>query len=174
MTPPSQPTPVSRVVSPAPGDADGTLRTGAPPMAVQLPGTTFELTDVWTTSSWPPDPTRDADVDDTELQIAPPANGTLFRVIDFPPDAEWRGDAAAQGAVAAVGSGGPEDDGLMWHQTDTIDYIAILSGEITFVSHDGEATIAAGETMVVRGVRHAWSNRAADRCRMACVSLATN
>jgi mannose-6-phosphate isomerase-like protein (cupin superfamily) len=45
------------------------------------------------------------------------------------------------------------------HVTDTIDYIAVIRGEITLVLEDGEQELRAGDVVVDRGVPHAWENR---------------
>jgi len=45
-----------------------------------------------------------------------------------------------------------------WHATDTIDYVTVLEGEITFMTETGEVTLGAGEFLVDRGINHAWRN----------------
>ena len=45
------------------------------------------------------------------------------------------------------------------HVTDTIDYVAVISGEITLVLEAGEQVLRAGDVVVDRGVAHAWENR---------------
>jgi quercetin dioxygenase-like cupin family protein len=45
------------------------------------------------------------------------------------------------------------------HVTDTIDYVAVISGEVTLVLEDGEQVLRPGDTVVDRGVVHAWENR---------------
>ncbi|MDG2002064.1 MAG: cupin domain-containing protein [Novosphingobium sp.] len=45
-----------------------------------------------------------------------------------------------------------------WHATDTIDYISVLQGEITFMTETGEVTLGPGEFLVDRGINHAWRN----------------
>ncbi|HEY3248463.1 MAG TPA: cupin domain-containing protein [bacterium] len=60
---------------------------------------------------------------------------------------------------------------LMWHQTDTIDYIYIHSGELVLVTEQKEIPLRAGDALVLRGIRHAWSNRSDTLCVMACASV---
>ncbi len=114
--------------------------------AATLPGSGITLTDVWLSAAGAPlgDPVEG------ELQIEAPPGGTLFRIIRFP----------------AGGAGEP-----LWHQTETLDYIVIVEGTATLLTEDGEAEVGPGQTAVVRGLRHAWVNRGAVDCVMACVSV---
>ena len=45
------------------------------------------------------------------------------------------------------------------HVTDTIDYVAVISGEITLILDEGEQVLRAGDVVIDRGVAHAWENR---------------
>jgi uncharacterized cupin superfamily protein len=45
------------------------------------------------------------------------------------------------------------------HRTDTLDCFAIVVGEIYIVTDADEALLRPGDTVIVRGVNHAWSNR---------------
>jgi uncharacterized cupin superfamily protein len=52
-------------------------------------------------------------------------------------------------------------------QTHTLDFCLILEGEITLVLDTGEVQLKAGDTVVQRGTRHAWSNRSDRHCVIA-------
>ncbi|TAQ89404.1 hypothetical protein B7494_g2270 [Chlorociboria aeruginascens] len=59
------------------------------------------------------------------------------------------------------------------HRTTTVDYIAVISGEIVLQLDGGEEkAIKAGEFIVQRGVNHAWINRSDEVCRMVVVGVA--
>src|SRR5580700_7131602 len=45
------------------------------------------------------------------------------------------------------------------HRTDTLDCFIVARGEIYLVSDTDEVLLKAGDTAVVQGVNHAWSNR---------------
>src|SRR5260370_17155309 len=45
------------------------------------------------------------------------------------------------------------------HRTDTLDCFVVVRGEIYLVSDTDEVLLRAGDTAVVQGVNHAWSNR---------------
>ena len=58
------------------------------------------------------------------------------------------------------------------HRTLSLDYIAVISGEIVLRLDGGEEkTIRAGEFIVQRGVNHEWINRSEDVCRVMVVMV---
>ena len=57
------------------------------------------------------------------------------------------------------------------HETDTIDYAFVLSGEVYAVMDKGEKLLKAGDVLIQRGNNHAWSNRSGSNCRMAFVLI---
>jgi hypothetical protein len=45
------------------------------------------------------------------------------------------------------------------HTTDSIDYVMVVSGEVTLDLDDGEQTVLrAGDVVIQNGTRHAWRN----------------
>lgn len=112
-----------------------------------IPGTA--LVDLWRSDSLPLDLTGRTETTSGDFQIMP--EGAVFRIIDLAP----------------VGDGEP-----MWHQTSSVDFIYIASGEVTFLYEGGQVDLATGETIVQRGIRHAWSNPGPEVCRIINVSVA--
>jgi quercetin dioxygenase-like cupin family protein len=102
------------------------------------PGAGAVSTLIWSTDRTP------ADI----LGTAPPANGTRFAVIDFPPGNEPR-----------------------MHRTETIDYVIVLEGEIEMDMDQSTVKLKAGDVMVQRGTSHAWANRGSKRARVAFVLI---
>ena len=45
------------------------------------------------------------------------------------------------------------------HKTSTVDYIVLLSGEVTMLVDEGEVDLNPGDVVVQRGTNHAWVNR---------------
>ncbi len=111
--------------------------------------------------------------------LAPPANGTRIRIIDFPPEGEEirrLNEADAHGKFSAMGNvaaskfkaGGPHP---LMHRTETVDYGIVIEGEMTLVVDQGETLLHAGDVVVQRGTNHAWANRSDRSCRMAFVLI---
>jgi mannose-6-phosphate isomerase-like protein (cupin superfamily) len=150
---------VRRVVVGA--DVDGTTSVwsdGPSPHVHSLPGypPSLDLVDLWYTDTAAEPGTDTADRD---LQVAPDPGGALFRIVHFPPDHE-------------LPSGDDGTPALFWHATDTVDFNVVLQGTLAFVFDGGDVTLQAGDTLVVRGGRHAWSNRTNGVVTLATVAVA--
>lgn len=60
----------------------------------------------------------------------------------------------------------PDNPGM--HRTDTIDYIVVLSGEVSMELDDGQAVhLKTGDCVVQNGTRHAWSSISSEPCLIA-------
>ena len=113
--------------------------------------------------------------------IPPPPAGYYCDISTFPPDSEWDyeggyGVALAQAGVgeADAGAGASEHDARTtpgMHQTETIDIVTVISGEIWAVVETGETLVRAGDTVVQRGTWHAWRNRSQAPCTVMAVHI---
>jgi len=113
------------------------------------PGTVSTL--IWSTDSTPADISLGETIEDLGARMlgtAPPANGTRFAVIDFPPGNSGR-----------------------MHRTETVDYVIVISGEIDMDMDNSTVRLKAGDVMVQRGTHHAWVNRGTERARLAFVLI---
>jgi len=107
--------------------------------------------------------------------IEPPPSGSVCRVIDYPPDATWKGKVGAFEVAAffkAMGSPGastysPSAPHPYMQKTRTVDFCCVLEGEITLVLDAQEVNMRAGEIAVLRGANHAWSNRSSKPARVS-------
>ena len=81
------------------------------------------------------------------------------------------GDAADSQAVA--GEADEQGDGFQAaHATQTLDYVAVLSGHVTLDDGGSEVTLGPGDCVVQQpGVPHDWLNRTADRVVMVGVLI---
>jgi hypothetical protein len=139
----------------------------------------FAVTDFWKTTATPADngPATLPDPCGLPIQVAPPAGGSVFRVVQFPSDADWAAKAAAMGGAVAIdetarsASTGGEIRHAHMHRTRSIDYAIVLSGEIWAVMDEGETKLVAGDMLVQRGTNHAWANRSNDPCIIAFVLI---
>ncbi len=134
-----------------------------------MPG--LALTDLWETSV-PADNTSHADAVLRPVHLEPPASGTILRIVEFPPDGQWRGSADARAAFESIGAGHAKDGGStdpMMHKTSTVDYVIVLRGEIHAILDNGETLLKAGDVLIQRGTNHSWSVRGNEPCIVAAV-----
>ena len=130
---------------------------------------------LWVTNSAPAKLPEESDAADQEIGIVPPQNGTIFRMIQFEPqkdiqtDPQTRHQLFKKMGLAPEGpsSENPRVPGM--HRTRTIDYVAILSGEIDMLLDDSEVHLKAGDVVVQRGTNHAWVNRGNEPCKAIVV-----
>jgi len=135
-----------------------------------MPG--LALTDLWETKGAPASNAGDADAAARPVRLEPPKNGTILRIVEFPPDSAWRGATDGKAGFKAIGAGHAQDrcsaDPMM-HKTSTVDYIIVLKGEIHAILETGEKLLRAGDVLVQRGTNHSWSVRGAEPCIVAAV-----
>ena len=107
--------------------------------------------------------------------IEPPPSGSVCRVIDYAPDATWKGKVGAAEVAAffkAMGSPSASTYSASaphpyMQKTRTVDFCCVLEGEITLVLDTQEVGMSAGEIAVLRGANHAWSNRSSKPARVS-------
>ena len=135
-----------------------------------MPG--LALTDLWETGAAPASNVGDKDAAARPVRLEPPKNGTILRIVEFPPDSAWRGGADGAAAFKSIGAGHAQDRASsdpMMHKTSTVDYIIVLKGEIYAVMETGEKLLRAGDVLVQRGTNHSWSVRGSEPCIVAAV-----
>jgi len=158
--------PVRRVVTghDAKGRSTFIIDAVSPHVHQRAPGSAI-ITELWETGACPADNRGNADAADRPFRLLPPPNGSVFRIIAYPPDKERLGalrherEAADDGSgrSAALDRGAPRHPGF--HKTSSIDYAIVLSGEIYAMMDDGEVLLRPGDVLIQRGTNHAWSNR---------------
>jgi len=57
------------------------------------------------------------------------------------------------------------------HRQDSLDYIAVLAGEVHLLLEDQELLLHAGDVLVQAGNLHSWENRSDAPCRLLVVVL---
>jgi len=137
-----------------------------------MPG--VALTDLWRTRSSPASNAGNADAATGRIKLEPRADGTILRIVEFPPDSAWRKSADAKAAFASIGAGGAPDHesgDAMMHATATVDYIIVLKGEIWAILDKGEKLLKQGDILIQRGTNHSWSVRTKQPCVIAAVLI---
>lgn len=139
-------------------DADGKavfLSDGASPSVQVVANTpTFVVTNFWRHDETPVD--NHAPLDDGvsgPVGLNPPLGGSVFRIVEFPPDIDWQ-----------EREDGPADQ---IHATPSLDYALVMEGEIWAVLDGEERLMHPGDVLIQRGTRHAWSNRSETRAIVA-------
>src|SRR3954452_11742633 len=90
--------------------------------------------------------------------IPPPTRGYTYNVTAFPPDSEWDFEAGWAKALEEGGSAAIPGAPPGMHETDTVDIVTVLSGELVAVLETGETLLKPGDSLVQRGTKHAWRN----------------
>lgn len=146
------------------------------------PGVIFH--NMWTTTTAPARYDLPKEATSVDLPLPPPTNGTVFRLIEFPPESqiEQVDDETAKKAFEEYGAKGALQHGenntekstnkhAFMHRTETVDYAICLSGEMTMLLDDSEVIMKPGDVMVQRGTNHAWANRGKEYCTMAFILI---
>jgi mannose-6-phosphate isomerase-like protein (cupin superfamily) len=96
----------------------------------------------------------------------PTQNGMIFRALEIPPDMkdkkkhiELMGELNRKVKQKYPPTEEDMERHSTMHRTDTLDCFVVVRGEIYLVSDTDEVLLRAGDTAVVQGVNHAWSNR---------------
>lgn len=154
---------------------------GANPHKVVRPQIGLTSRVVWSTDATPADMSGRQDRGAAKLGIAPPAGGSVFRIVDFPPataemeklDPNYMTKAIVGGHDPSGHHPGPSKfrppSHPFMHRTNSLDYAIVLSGEIDMLLDDSEVHLAAGDVIIQQGTNHAWINRGKEPCRIAFV-----
>lgn len=152
-------------------DAEGkaiVIHDGGSPTIVSQPNG-FQSMLLWATENTPADNTGDADTAAEKRGIPPPENGSVFRIVDFPPDAATTEEDESDRLASSGATTGKGHPGM--HKTDSIDYAIIMEGEIDMLLDDSEVHMKTGDVVVQRGTMHAWANRGDSVCRIAFILI---
>lgn len=140
--------PLRRVVVASDGDGSRIVADGPPSNVFELNGT--QIMRLWETPAVPADLPVTTDAGATAGSAYRDGfAGTSFYVAEIPP--------------------GIGREQIPLHRSDTIDYMAILSGQIHLVLSDREILLRQGDTLIQAGVMHTWENRGSELCRLLFV-----
>ena len=138
------------------------------------------LTDLWRTYSMPADNSGDADAAATEVVLTPPLGGSVFRYFQIAPETaddgktEEQKQAEADQLFEAMGAGHNRDPAARhpnMHKTDTVDYIILLSGEVTMLVDEAEVEMQPLDVVIQRGTNHGWANKGSEPAVLAAILI---
>lgn len=123
---------------------------------------------LWVSNEVPASNDGPVNLDFGPHRLEPPTGGTVFRFVQFPPQSALAGLTDEQVAAftkdlfAAMGASHAQVDtsrSPAMHKTRTLDYVVVLSGELTLVLDEGEVVLKPMDVVVQRGTNHDWVNR---------------
>jgi mannose-6-phosphate isomerase-like protein (cupin superfamily) len=125
----------------------------------------YRTTELWVSDGTPPTVTR-SDTSTRPWELEPGPGGACFRIVEIAP-----GDSSGGDAVSAELD--EQAEGFQEaHATQTLDYVAVLSGEVTLVVAGTEVALGPGDCVVQQpGVPHDWQNRTSERVVMVGVLI---
>src|ERR1700727_1070322 len=134
------------------------------------------VTEIWVTDEMPVSNDGSADRSLRPVRHRPTPSGTIFRVVEIPPEtAGTKIDAGATfGQLGSTHQPSAADSAKhpTMHKTDSIDYLVVISGSMHMLMEEGEVELHPGDCIVQRGTNHAWVEKwgraAPDRPAIAC------
>ncbi len=127
-----------------------------------IPG--LVISDIWVTDTMPVDLNKKVESENT-LFPNTPKNGSYFRYVFIPPDSEVKKYYPKTENLK------PDAPHPFMHQTGTLEYVIILSGELYLILDEGETLLKPGDIVVQLGSNHAWSNRSDKPCVQIAILL---
>lgn len=98
-------------------------------------------------------------------------NGTILRIVDFPPDETCDPDGVAAFLDEHHVRDAVNPRHFWFHVTPTLDYALVLEGEIHAMLDNDETLIRQGDVLIQRATNHSWSNRSGKNCRIAFILI---
>ena len=132
----------------------------------------------WFTHGAPADNSKSEDAAQLVRKLEPPLGGSIFRFAMIPPEnpnmtaAERERTTAqlfAQMDATHCRTDTSRHPGM--HKTRTIDYVVLLSGEVTMLLDKGEVELKPFDVVVQRGTSHAWVNKGKEPALLAAVLI---
>ena len=130
----------------------------------------------WQTQETPADNNAAGDAAQGVRTLEPAPSGSIFRYAVIPPEdpnvSPKRRDEAIARMFAEMGAehcrpDTSRDPGM--HKTRTVDYVILLSGEVTLLLDKGEVDLKPFDVVVQRGTNHAWVNKGKEPALLAAV-----
>ena len=169
--------PVRRIVTGLTGAGRSCIvEDGASPAILTIEGLPgFRNNSLWRTLGGDQSVNAPDSVVEHEGALPPASGGTIFRVVDIPPegsDADEQG-RKTQDFFKSVLSDADLREGSVrhptMHRTNTIDYCILVSGELVAILDKDETVMRTGDILIQRGTNHAFANRSTQIARLACV-----
>ncbi|MCB1739867.1 MAG: cupin domain-containing protein [Gammaproteobacteria bacterium] len=138
------------------------------------------LTDLWRTFGSPPSNEGAADAAATEVVLSPPAGGSVFRFFQILPErlqakmSPEERQRVADAVFSGMGASHNRDRHARhpgMHTTETLDYIILLSGDVSLLLDEGEVRLKPFDVVIQRGTNHSWVNHGEEPALLAGVLI---
>ncbi|MBM3608294.1 MAG: cupin domain-containing protein [Alphaproteobacteria bacterium] len=130
---------------------------------------------LWATHSTPADAAVSDDPSLSHANVAPPQNGSVLRIVEFPPVKNGGAGVDNEAMLKEMGishaPGAPKPRNPFMHRTRSVDYAIILEGEIDMLLDDSEVHLKAGDVLIQKATNHAWVNNSDKPCRICFVLI---
>jgi quercetin dioxygenase-like cupin family protein len=143
------------------------------PTNVQSKEGFFWRSTLWATQETPVDNSIEGDrslAEGVGARREPAPGGMLVRALELLPDMdpeEHRRQFAelnAQVSQTHLPTAADAQRHPTVHRTDTLDCITVVRGEVYLVTDKEEVLMTPGDTVIIRGTNHGWSNRSDSPC----------
>ena len=136
------------------------------------------LAEIWNTDGVRVDSQDSTDRAATQVILSPEPGGSKFRYFAVPPEdlslSPQEREERAAAIFKAMGATHERVDTTRYptmHKTKTIDYIILLSGEVTLLLDDDERDLKPFDVVVQRGTNHAWINKGREPALLIAVLI---
>ena len=136
------------------------------------------LYEIWNTEGAGIDSSSLKDRADIDILLSPVKGGTKFRYFQINPIPEGIPDEAIEAATAEafekIGASRHRVDtskNAAMHETDTIDYIILLKGDVTLILDEEEVRLKPHDVVVQRATNHAWVNNGSEPALLIAVLI---
>ena len=136
------------------------------------------LFEIWNTDGEGFDTKSVKDRADIDIMLSPVKKGTKFRYFQINPIPEGLPqdmiEAATAEAFEKIGAAHHRVDtsrNAAMHETDTIDYIILLKGDVTLILDEEEIQLKPHDVVVQRKTNHAWVNNGSEPALLIAVLI---
>jgi len=142
-------------------------------MVKEEPGVYYRF-EAWATAETPVDNSIEGDRALTSLTREPKPGGASFRMLEIYPDSAYLDEQRRkieklhrQTGQKHMPTAEDYQRHPSMHRTDSLDFICCVRGELYLMTDLDEVLMRPGDSVVIRGVNHAWSNRSDGPCLLA-------
>ena len=136
------------------------------------------LFEIWNTDGSGFETKSTKDSADIDILLSPVKSGTKFRYFQINPIPEGVPkdvlEAATAEAFEKIGAAHHRIDtsrNAAMHETDTIDYIILLKGDVTLILDEEEVQLKPHDVVVQRRTNHAWVNNGSEPALLIAVLI---